>query len=244
MMRAIDLNADVGEGYDDAALMPYVTSVNIAAGGHAGDAETIARAVAIARSRGVEVGAHPSYPDRARFGRVAMDLSPDDLARTLEEQLLRVLRGAGQLHHVKPHGALYHRAGSSTDVAQVLVEAVRRIAPHAVIVGQAGSVLLGVARAAGMSAAGEGFVDRRYEPDGRLTSRSEPGALITDPEAAAAQAALLAGRPGVDTLCLHSDTPSAQTIAATVRRRLESDGFSLRAVDSGVNRPAAPDNDR
>jgi UPF0271 protein len=161
-----------------------------------------------------------------------MEIAPQDLARSLDEQLERVLREAGGLHHVKPHGALYHRAGSSPEVAQVLVDAVKRLAPHAVIVGQAGSLLLEVARAAGMPAAGEGFVDRRYRPDGKLTPRAEPDALITDPEAAAAQAAHLASRDGMDTLCLHSDTPNAQAVAAAVKRRLEAEGFALRAVEA------------
>jgi UPF0271 protein len=224
-VRAIDLNADVGEGYDDAALMPYVTSVNIAAGGHTGDAHSIALTVSLAHEHNVRIGVHPSYPDRENFGRVALDLPMAVLAKSLDEQLARVLHAAGSLYHVKPHGALYHRANQSKEVAKVIVAAVRRLNPRLVIVGQAGGLLVDVAREEGFATAGEGFVDRRYAADGTLVPRSQPDALIRSPEAAAAQAVALAARPDVQTLCLHSDTPDAVAVAAAVRRRLEAEGF-------------------
>lgn len=221
-MKRIDLNADVGEGWDDAALMPFLSSANVAAGGHAGDDESIARTVALARGHGVAVGAHPSYPDRAGFGRAVLPLTDAELEQTLREQLDRVRRAAGALHHVKLHGALYHQAAKSPGVARVVV---RALAPTDVVVAPPGAVLLDVARAAGLAVALEGFADRVYEPDGSLRARSLPGALITDPDVAAEQALRLA--PAVQTLCVHSDTPGSAALAAAVRARLEAAGFTL-----------------
>ncbi len=224
-MKRVDLNADVGEGFDDAALMPFITSVNVAAGAHAGDDASIARAVALARAHGVCVGAHPSYPDRAGLGREPMALGDAALEQTLREQLARVRRAAGALTHVKLHGALYHRAAESLEVARVVVRALDR---EAVVVAPPGAALLAAARDAGLRVATEAFADRAYEPDGRLRSRALPGALLTDPAAAAAQAVRLAG--GVQTLCVHSDTPGAAAIAAAVRRALEEAGFQVASL--------------
>lgn len=221
-MKRIDLNADVGEGCDDAALMPFLTSANVAAGGHTGDDETIARTVALAQQHGVAVGAHPSYPDRVQFGRVAMQLEPDVLTRAIAEQLQRVRRIAGALHHVKLHGALYHRAAESLDVATAVL---RAFDEHMLVVGPPGALLLKLAREAGHDTAVEAFADRAYEPDGKLRARSLPGALITRPEEAAAQALKLA--PTAQTLCVHSDTPNAAEIAAAVRAQLKREGFQL-----------------
>ena len=221
-MKRIDLNADVGEGWDDPALMPFLSSANVAAGGHAGDDESIARTVALARRHGVAIGAHPSYPDREGFGRTVLPLTDAELEQTLREQLDRVRRAAGALHHVKLHGALYHQAAKSPQVARLVV---RALGPAEVVVAPPGAVLLDVARAAGLAVALEGFADRVYEPDGSLRARALPGALITDPDLAASQALRLA--PDVQTLCVHSDTPGAAALAAAVRARLEAAGFTL-----------------
>jgi len=224
-VKRIDLNADVGEGFDDAALMPSLTSANVAAGGHAGDDAGIARTVALARAHGVAVGAHPSYPDREGAGRRPMELSAAELEATLREQLARVRRAAGALAHVKLHGALYHRAAESLDVARAVVRALDR---GAVVVAQPGAAVLEAAREAGLKVATEAFADRAYEPGGKLRSRALPGALVTDPAAAAAQAVRLA--PGVQTLCVHSDTPGAAAIAAAVRAALEQAGWRVAAL--------------
>lgn len=228
MSKAIDLNADVGEGFDDAALMPQLTSVNVAAGGHAGDDASIAHTVALARTHGVAIGAHPSYPDREGFGRAAMELSAEALEATLVEQISRVQRAAGNLRHVKPHGALYHRANASRDVALVIAMAVKRVDPALVLVAQAGSLLLEVARDAGLKTVGEAFADRRYGADGTLVPRSAGvAALITDPSLAAEQAVQLAARDGVQMICVHSDTEGAAAIAAEVRKRLVVAGYAV-----------------
>jgi UPF0271 protein len=167
-VRTIDLNADVGELPElldvEEALLNLVTSVNVACGGHAGDEQSMERVVRAALARGVAVGAHPSYPDRAGFGRRAMDLPHDLLAGTIAEQvagLLEVTRRSGaRLAHVKPHGALYNAAAKDEALARAIAEGVSRVAPGVVLVGLAGSMMLEVFAEAGFAVAGEAFADR------------------------------------------------------------------------------------
>ena len=226
-MRTIDLNADVGEGFDDAALVPLLSSVNVAAGGHAGDDASIARTVALARAHGVAVGAHPSYPDREGFGRRPMELSPQALEDALFEQIERVRRAAVHLRHVKPHGALYHRASESPEVAAAFLAAVRRVDERLVVVAQAGSRLLELARAQQLSTSAEAFADRGYADDGSLLPRAAAGAVLTDPARAAEQALRLVERADVQTLCVHSDTPGAVAVATAVRQQLIAAGYQV-----------------
>jgi UPF0271 protein len=243
----IDLNADVGEGFeDDEALIPLVTSVNVACGAHAGDGETIARTIERAMAAGAAVGAHPSYPDRDGFGRREMTLSPADLRATLVEQIRAVAEAAhaagSALRHVKPHGALYNVAARDPDIAAIVAGAVRAISPDLVLVGLAGSASLDAARAAGLAVAAEAFADRRYEPDGRLRDRRHPDALIDDPAAAGEQAVAIVrdgrvtaidGTPVVvaaESLCVHGDQPGAAARARGVRVALEAHGVELRAL--------------
>lgn len=219
----IDLNCDMGELPDAAleeALMPHITSANVACGGHAGDASTMRRTVELARRHGVVVGAHPGYPDRANFGRVEMALSAGQIAQTVCEQIGALAAIAGDLAHVKPHGALYNVAAKDPEVARAIGEGVALFGKQLVLVGLAGSAMLGVWREMGFRTAAEGFADRRYEPDGSLRSRKFPDALITAPEDAAAQALRLAGEGRVQTICVHSDTPGAVRIVAAVARVL------------------------
>lgn len=248
----IDLNADVGESGgsrpvgDDAALIPYVTSVNIACGFHAGDPLTIARTVDIAVAAGAAIGAHPGFPDREGFGRRDMEMAPDDLEAAIVYQIGAVgafARAAGvELRHVKVHGALYNRAASDQEVATAVARAVRRCSPGLILVGLAGSELLRAGLDAGLSVAAEAFLDRAYEPDGTLQSRVVPGAVLTDSDAIAGRAVLMA-RDGVvvavdgstvglraDTLCLHGDTPGAIGHARAVRAALEAAGIEVRAI--------------
>ena len=244
---AIDLNADVGEGMADDEIFPYVTSANVACGFHAGDPSTMDETVAQALARGVHVGAHPGHADKANFGRVAVDLSAEEVERLVLYQVAALhgfvrSRGA-RLAHVKPHGALYHQGSEFPDVARAIAEGVRRFDPSLVLVGAAGSLLLEAGREAGLPVAGEGFADRRYRPDGTLVSRKDAGALLTDPEQAAEQAVHLARdgwavasdgsrveiRP--DTICLHGDTPGAPAIARRVRERLAAEGVAVAAFD-------------
>jgi 5-oxoprolinase (ATP-hydrolysing) subunit A len=196
MPVAIDINADLGEGMDDGALLPFVTSANVACGFHAGDPSTMDATVEQALRNGVHVGAHPGHADRENFGRIPVELAADEVERMVLYQIGSLegfvrSRGA-RLSHVKPHGALYHQANEFPDFARAIVQAVRRFDASLILVGAPGSLLLEAGREAGLPVAGEGFADRRYRPDGTLVSRKEPGALLTDPEEAAGQAVHLA----------------------------------------------------
>ena len=246
----MDLNADVGEGCDDAALLPYLTSANVACGLHAGDPAVMAKTVGLALERGVRVGAHPGYPDRENFGRIRMDLAPEAIEALVLYQIGALdafVRSLGSsLAHVKPHGALYHAAGESREVAEAVVSGVRRAGGELTVVGQAGSRLLEAAQRAGLPRAREAFADRRYRPDGRLVSRTEPDALLTDPDEAARQAVSLArggfvvARGGerieveADSICFHGDTPGAPEIARRVRQALEREGIAVAPLDRGA----------
>lgn len=232
----IELNADIGEGWNDAGLMPYVGRVSIACGGHTGDVQSMATALRLAAEHGVAVGAHPSYPDRAHFGRRMMAATGDEIVAWVTQQtetLAEVAARMGlRLAHVKPHGALYNVAARDIEVAQAIVRAVAAFDPTLQLVGLSGSRLVAAAEAAGLPVLHEAFADRRYHADGRLVSRETPGAVQAHPEQAARQALALAlGKPietlegaslvvRADTLCLHSDTPDAQNIACAVHRAL------------------------
>lgn len=228
----IELNADIGEGYDDAALIPYVSRVSIACGGHAGNTDSMIAALRLALEYDVAVGAHPSYPDRAGFGRRQLGATPDQVTAWVLEQTEVLAEHAARLgmrlSHVKPHGALYSLAAVDVAVAAAVVRAVVAVDPGLQLVGLSGSLLTAAGRVAGLAVLNEAFVDRRYDPSGRLVSRETPGAVLSDPELAAHQALALAeGRPlgttdggslqvAADTLCLHSDTPHALPIARAV----------------------------
>ena len=252
---SVDLNADVGEGMDDAELMPYVTSANVACGMHAGDPVTMDQTVELALSRGVRVGAHPGYPDRENFGRVAIEMAADEVENLVVYQVSALegfVRSRGsRLTHVKPHGALYHSGAEFPDVARAIAEGVRRVGTELVLVGASGSMLIGAGREAGLPVAEEAFADRRYRSDGTLVPRGRPNALITDPDEAAEQAVQLA-RDGVvvaddstrisvraDTICLHGDTPGAAEIARRIHERFRSAGIRIAPVEAGDARREA-----
>lgn len=232
----IELNADIGEGYDDASLMPYLARVSIACGGHAGDAASMTKALLLAAEHGAVVGAHPSYPDRAHFGRRAWAATEDEIAAWVTQQTEVLAEQAERrglrLAHVKPHGALYNAAACDAGVAQVIARAVAAFDPALVLVGLSGSQLITAGRAAGLAVLDEAFADRRYQINGLLVSRETHGALVTDPEMAAQQALALAQGKSVATLnggplkifagtiCLHSDTPNALNIGRAVHAAL------------------------
>jgi UPF0271 protein len=224
--RRIGLNADVGEGPGEEPLYALISSANIACGGHAGTEETMREAVTRALDHGVAIGAHPSYPDRAGFGRVSMALPSPDLTRTIVEQieaLVRVARSLGaQVTHVKPHGALYNDAARRREIAAAVGDAVSSVGSELTVVGLFGSLALEVWRELGLRTVSEGFADRAYDASGSLVPREEAGAMIADPAAAAAQALRLAAR-GCETICVHSDTPGAARILAAVRAALEAE---------------------
>jgi UPF0271 protein len=235
---------------DDAQLLPYVTSANVACGMHAGDPVTMDQTVELALSRGVRVGAHPGYPDRANFGRVVMEMSADEVENLVVYQVAAlagfVRSRGGRLTHVKPHGALYHSGAEFPDVARAIAEGVRRIDPGLVLVGAARSMLIGAGREAGLPVAEEAFADRRYRADGTLVPRGRPGAVITDPDEAADQAVGLA-RDGLvvaedssriavraDTICLHGDTPGAAEIARRIHERFRTAGVRIAPLETGI----------
>ncbi len=231
----IDINADLGEGHagvappQDEALFALISSANIACGYHAGDAVLMLRAVEAAARRGIAVGAHPGYPDLAGFGRRAMACAPDEISAYVIHQvgaLAAFCRASGTtLRFVKPHGALYHAAAREPAVARAIARAVHAVDPGLVLLALPGSEMLRQAESLGLRSAREGFCDRGYRDDGSLIPRTEPGALITDPSAAAAQALRLA--PNVDSLCVHSDTPGATVIVQAVRDAVLAAGWTI-----------------
>jgi UPF0271 protein len=232
----IELNADIGEGCDDASLMPYLARVSIACGGHAGDVASMAAALRLAVEHGVAAGAHPSYPDRSQFGRRALAASEAEIAAWVTQQTEVLAEQAARiglrLAHVKPHGALYNVAARDAGVARAIACAVAALDPSLALIGLAGSQLVAAGQAAGLTVLNEAFADRRYLATGHLVSRETAGALIHNPEAAAEQARVLArGGPVAtlgggavrlcaDTICLHSDTPGALNIARAVHTAL------------------------
>ncbi len=232
----IELNADIGEGFDDVALMPYLGRVSIACGGHAGDAASMDAALRLAARHGIAAGAHPGYPDPAGFGRRRLPAAAGEIVAWVTQQTEALAEAAARLGmrlaHVKPHGALYNLAATDTEVADAIACAVAAVDTRLVLIGLAGSRLLAAGRAAGLAVLNEGFADRRYRPDGQLVSRETPGAVLDDPAAAAAQALCLARRlplpalPAgsviveVDTLCVHGDTLGAMAIARAVHAAL------------------------
>jgi UPF0271 protein len=237
MEKTIDLNCDIGESYgawrmgDDDALLDLVSSANIACGFHAGDPSTIDATVCAAAQRGVAIGAHPSYPDLAGFGRRSMEISPDDVESGVLYQIgaltAFVDSYGAKLHHVKPHGALYNDASRNEPLAKAIARAVARADVPLTLVGLPGSALLAAGREAGLATAAEGFCDRAYEPDGSLRSRTLKGALISDPDLCARQAVELASSGRVQTLCIHGDTPGASAIALAVTASLREAGFTI-----------------
>jgi UPF0271 protein len=237
-MPIVDLNVDLGELPDEPReLYALATVVNIACGGHAGDKASMARALSFAMARGAKVAAHPSYPDRAGFGRVRVAIEPPELAARVEEQCAALQAIAQRIGYpvaiVKPHGALYHDAAADPAVAAALLDGVIRGLGGALgdegreltVVGPPEGALLAEAQARGLRYAREGFADRAYGQGGRLVPRSEPGALITDLGAATRQAVALASSGKVDTLCVHSDTQGAVAIAGAVRDALIQNGY-------------------
>jgi 5-oxoprolinase (ATP-hydrolysing) subunit A len=223
----IDLNCDMGELEDaqhEAALMESITSANIACGGHAGDEATMERTTRLALERGIRIGAHPGYPDRANFGRIEMPMSAVEIEATVREQIERldavVRRLGGEIVHVKPHGALYNVAVRDETVARAIAAGIAQWNPETTVFGLAGSRMLDWWREMGLAVIAEGFADRRYEPDGTLRSRKFPDALITDPQAAAAQAVRLAREGVAQTICVHGDTPGAVEILKACRKAL------------------------
>ena len=251
MITTLDLNSDLGEvpGADgkalDAALLRVVTSANVACGGHAGDAESMARVCSLAVEGGVAIGAQVSYVDRAGFGRVRIEVSPEDLTVQLAEQISILQSHAsaagGAVAYLKPHGALYHAAAIDPAVAAAVIGAIRAYGEPLPVLTLPESALAACAQDAGLRAYAEAFADRGYLPDGGLVSRSAPGALVTDPVALRARVERLVDAHAIvaidgtalamspASLCVHCDTPGAADIAALVRTVLEERGVRVAA---------------
>ena len=250
--RSLDLNCDMGESYgswsvgNDAALLDHVTSANIACGFHAGDPGVMRQTVALAIENGVALGAHPGFPDLAGFGRRPMRLSPREVEDLVVYQIgaltaVAAAQGA-TLQHVKPHGALYNMAAADSLLADAIARAVAGVDRRLVLVGLAGSEIIHAGRRAGLSTASEVFADRGYASDGSLLPRGTDGALIEDPDRAAARAVdMVCGHTVTtsdghridlepDTICIHGDTPQAPDVARAIRGALEHHGVVVKAI--------------
>lgn len=243
-MKRIDLNCDLGEGgAHDAELMGLITSANIACGGHAGTVASMRGCVALAHWHGVAVGAHPGFADREHFGRREISLPPDEITQLVHRQIL-ALSVFGPVHHVKPHGVLYNVAARDAGVAEAVLRGVREVDASLVLVALAGSELARAARAQGFAVAEEVFADRTYQPDGSLTPRSKPDALIESADAMLEQVLRLVQEGTVravdgsdvavtaDTVCLHGDGPHAVEFARRLRAELRKAGVEVASVNA------------
>lgn len=255
MELTIDLNCDMGESFgawtmgQDADILPYVTSANIACGFHAGDPGTMRHTVKNALANGVAVGAHPGLPDLQGFGRRRMDITPDaayDLIVVQVGALAAVAASQGaQLNHVKAHGALYNMASGNNALALAIAQAVFDVDPGLTLFALAGSAQVQAGHDVGLRVAQEVFADRSYQADGSLTARTQAGAMITDPQIALQQILTMIRQGKVvstqgtdvavqaDTLCIHGDQPGAVLFARTIRQALEQEGIVVRRVNPG-----------
>jgi 5-oxoprolinase (ATP-hydrolysing) subunit A len=244
MMTSVDLNCDIGEGCgNDAELMRFITSANIACGFHAGDEATMRRTVELALENGVAIGAHPGYPDRENFGRTDMTLPADEVRRLILVQLEAIQAVCGELgtriRHVKPHGALYNQAARDTELAKAIAGAVAEFDKALILYGLSGSHSISEAEKVGLMTASEVFADRTYQNGGTLTPRSRPNALISETETSLTQvldmikygrvrsteATMVAIK--AETVCIHGDGPNAVEFARLIRERLTSEGIQI-----------------
>ncbi|KFL37390.1 5-oxoprolinase subunit PxpA [Arenimonas donghaensis] len=249
MKEALDFNADVGEGDDDAGVLPWVSSASIACGFHAGNPETMRDTVALCLRHGVAIGAHPAFDDRAGFGRREQSATPDQVHALVTCQvraLAAIAHAAGaRLSHVKPHGALYNQAARDPALADAVAAAVRDTDPGLRLFGLAGSALVEAGARLGLAVAHEVFAERRYLADGRLAPRGTDGAVIDTLDEALAQVRQCLQTGSVtalggervplqaDTLCLHGDRPDAAAFARGLRQALERLGLQVRAPGRG-----------
>jgi UPF0271 protein len=252
-MLSVDLNCDMGESFgawtlgSDAELMDYVSSVNVACGFHAGDASVIRRTIETAIEKNVSIGAHPSFPDLQGFGRRQMKISSEEIFDIVLYQVA-ALKGmceafGGKLHHVKPHGALYNQAATDKILAEAIAKAIRAIDNDLIFYGSANSFLISEAERIGLKTASEVFADRTYQPDGTLTARSEPNALIETVENSCAQVLEMITAQTVtaisgekisikpDTVCIHGDGRHALEFARAINAKLGEKGIRINTVE-------------
>ncbi|WP_017184835.1 LamB/YcsF family protein [Alkalibacillus haloalkaliphilus] len=249
----IDINADLGESFgqytlgDDEKLMGVITSANVACGYHAGDYRTIPQAIKLAKEANVAIGAHPGYPDLLGFGRRNMDIPAEEVYQLVVYQIGAVkafcmVEGI-QLHHVKPHGALYNEAAKNRNLALAIVQAVKDVDPQLVLYGLANSQLIEAAKKLDLAYASEVFADRTYTEEGLLTSRQYDGAVLTSLESIKKQVSELIFEGVVttatnkkipmqaDTLCFHGDGQSAYHHAKAIRDMLEANRVNVQAIN-------------
>lgn len=250
-MQSIDLNCDIGEAFgnywmpNDAILMDYITSANIACGFHAGDPAVMQHTVKMAVQKGVAIGAHPGLADLQGFGRREMKISPTEAYQLTIYQigaLYGFVKAAnGKLHHVKPHGALYNMAAKDAELAEAIVQAVYDFDASLILYGLAGSEMIKAAEKIGITTASEVFADRTYQDDGSLTPRSKSNAIITDEKESINQVLLMVQKQQViavneqtvnlkaETLCLHSDGKHAVAFAQLINEKLKAKGILIKA---------------
>ena len=250
-MYRVDLNSDLGESFgsytigNDEDVLQYVSSANIACGFHAGDPNVMQKTVAMAAAKGVAVGAHPGMPDLVGFGRRKMDITPKEAYAMVLYQVgaLQAFATAAHvpLQHVKPHGALYNMAAKDKTLAAAIANAVYDVNPRLILYGLAGSCLITEGEKAGLVTASEVFADRTYQPDGTLTPRSQPDAMVTDEEAAISrvlrmiQEGVVTAQNGqdipvkADTICIHGDGVKALAFAHKIKTALEAHAVAVRA---------------
>ena len=234
---SIDLNCDMGEGMPtDGAIFPFISSANIACGYHAGDAATMRRTIRLAIQHGVAIGAHPSYPDRDNFGRIDLldtRMRYEQIPGMVLDQLQLLQTICDEfdvrLHHVKPHGALYNRAAKDATLSAMICQAIHEFDPSLLLYGLSGSQMKTAAGRHGLSFVSEIFADRTYREDGSLTPRTEPGALIEDPQPVVRQVLKMVEEDRGETICLHGDGVHAAAFARLVHTTLSEKGIAIRA---------------
>ncbi|MES1198147.1 MAG: 5-oxoprolinase subunit PxpA [Chitinophagaceae bacterium] len=243
----IDINCDLGEGIGmDEAIMPYISSASIACGYHAGNEETIWQSIELAIKNNVSVGAHPSFLDKEHFGRIEMDLPPEEVYELVAQQLILfdeiASDAAVNMQHVKPHGALYNLSAKKSSIARAIAEAVKDHNKHLILFGLSGSQSIIEAKEIGLKTASEVFADRTYRDDGNLTARSTPNALLEDADEAVQQAlqmikektvTTLSGKtiPIVaETICIHGDGKKAIEFAMKINKALKENNFVIKAI--------------
>ncbi len=244
MKQQIDLNCDLGEGYEDSAIMPYISSCNIACGGHTGDNESVKRAINLAIENEVAIGAHPSYPDEENFGRASIEIDAEELLSSLHEQVRLVhntCRSVGaSMHHIKPHGALYNDLANDPALADKIIASLSREFPHAQLYLLAESKATEVALNLGVEVKHEVFADRVYQNKTSLRSRIHSDAVMSDAKSILNQISHLLSNKVIDhsgnlhiiqanSLCLHSDTPHAIELAQEISAYIKSKHVHITA---------------
>ena len=246
MSISVDLNCDMGEGMPtDAAIMPYISSANIACGYHAGDESTMQQTIELALANQVKIGAHPSFPDRENFGRTPMNFPPNEVYDMVKKQLELMAsiaaKNNARLNHVKPHGALYNMAAKDENLSLAICNAIIDIDPSLMVYAQSGSILIKVASALNLKTCNEVFADRTYQQDGTLTPRTEKNALIQSGEEVVAQVLQMVSKQTVkydggeisvkaDTICVHGDGEHALHFVKEIYKALQANNIQIKAI--------------